>query len=57
VPSIAEKARYEGIALTEASYTILIQSLGAAGASDEAVSCLDTMLSEGLKPNVLLKKI
>jgi pentatricopeptide repeat protein len=52
VPRIAEKARSEGVPLTEASYTILIQALGEAGGADQAVDCLDTMISEGLKPNV-----
>jgi pentatricopeptide repeat protein len=39
--------------LTEASYTILIQALAEAGASNEAVLCLDTMVEEGLTPNVI----
>ena len=41
------------MALTEASYTILIQALSDAGACNEAVKCLDTMESEGLTPNVI----
>lgn len=53
VPRIAERARSEEVALTEASYTILIQALAEAGASNEAVICLDTMISEGLTPNVI----
>ena len=53
VPRIAERARSESVALTEASYTILIQALAEAGASNEAVLCLDTMISEGLTPNVI----
>lgn len=53
VPRIAERARNEDVALTEASYTILIQALAEAGASNEAVLCLDTMISEGLTPNVI----
>ena len=39
VPRIAERARSEEVALTEASYTILIQALAEAGASNEAVLC------------------
>ena len=53
VPRIADRARKEGVALTEASYTILIQALAEAGAGQEAVKCLDTMITEGLKPNVI----
>ena len=53
VPRIADRARSEGVALTEASYTILIQALAEAGASNEAVECLDTMILEGLTPNVI----
>jgi pentatricopeptide repeat protein len=52
VPRIADKARSEGIQLTEASYTILMQALGEAGGADQAVACLDTMVCEGLQPNV-----
>lgn len=53
VPRIAARAREQRVALTEASYTILIQALTEAGASDQAVECLDTMVSEGLQPNVI----
>ena len=53
VPRIAERARAEKVALTEASYTILMQALADAGACDQAVACLDIMVSEGLQPNVI----
>lgn len=41
------------VKLTEASYTTLIQAYAEAGASDQAVLCLDQMLDEGLQPNVI----
>ena len=53
VPRIANRARSEGVKLTEASYTILIQALAEAGGSDQAVQCLDQLVSEGLRPNVI----
>ena len=53
VPAIAERARVEGVALTEAAYTILIQAYAEAGESDAAVECLSKMNDEGLKPNVI----
>lgn len=53
VPRIADKARDVGVRLTEASYTILMQAFGEAGGGDQAVDCLDQMVSEGLKPNVI----
>lgn len=53
VPRIADKARSQGVRLTEASYTTLIQSYSEAGACDLAVKCLDQMVSEGLVPNVI----
>ena len=53
VPRIANRARSEHVALTEASYTILIQALAEAGGSEQAVQCLDQMAAEGLQPNVI----
>ena len=53
VPRIADQARVEGIPLTEASYTILMQALGEAGGGEQAVACLDDMVHEGLRPNVI----
>jgi len=53
VPRIADRARNEGITLTEASYTILIQAYAEAGGSDQAVQCIDQMEKEGLTPNVI----
>ena len=53
VPRIANRARSEGVPLTEASYTILIQALAEAGGSEQAVQCLDQMETEGLQPNVI----
>ena len=47
VSRIAETARAEGVALTEASYTILIQAFTQMGAWDRAVACLDVMEEEG----------
>lgn len=45
VPRIADKARYLGIKLTEASYTTLIQAYAESGGSEQAVQCLDHMVS------------
>eukprot|EP00596_Hydrurales_sp_CCMP1899_P000718 CAMPEP_0119044370 /NCGR_PEP_ID=MMETSP1177-20130426/30952_1 /TAXON_ID=2985 /ORGANISM="Ochromonas sp, Strain CCMP1899" /LENGTH=540 /DNA_ID=CAMNT_0007014397 /DNA_START=865 /DNA_END=2487 /DNA_ORIENTATION=+ len=53
VPRIAQRARDEGVPLTEASYTILIQAFSEAGGTDQAVQCIDKMVSEGLHPNVI----
>ena len=39
--------------LTEAAYTILIQAYAELGASEQSISCLDMMKSEGLKPNII----
>jgi len=53
VPRIADTARNEGVSLTEASYTILIQAYAQMGFSDQAIACLDDMVEEGLTPNVI----
>lgn len=53
VPKIADRARMQGVQLTEASYTTLIQALGEHGSIDEAVNCLEVMVDEGLRPNVI----
>lgn len=53
VPKIADSARAQSVRLTEASYTTLIQAYSESGASDQAVRCLDHMVAEGLKPNVI----
>ena len=43
----------QGVQLTEASYTTLIQALGEHGNVDDAVKSLDVMVEEGLQPNVI----
>lgn len=53
VPKIADAAWAAGVQLTEASYTTLIQSYGELGGTEQAVKCLDYMVQEGLKPNVI----
>jgi pentatricopeptide repeat protein len=53
VPRIAERARRQGVQLTEASYTILMQAYGEMGDSELAVACLNSMTHEGLRPNVI----
>ena len=53
VPKIADRARMQGVQLTEASYTTLIQALGEHGNVDDAVKSLDVMVDEGLQPNVI----
>ena len=53
VPRIADTARSEGVPLTEASYTILIQAYTQMGAAEQAIDCLNVMAQEGLRPNVI----
>eukprot|EP00607_Mallomonas_marina_P005775 CAMPEP_0182437520 /NCGR_PEP_ID=MMETSP1167-20130531/85101_1 /TAXON_ID=2988 /ORGANISM="Mallomonas Sp, Strain CCMP3275" /LENGTH=399 /DNA_ID=CAMNT_0024630465 /DNA_START=774 /DNA_END=1970 /DNA_ORIENTATION=- len=53
VPRIAESARIVSVTLTEAAYTILMQAYGEMGAAEQAISCLDEMIRDGLKPNVI----
>lgn len=43
VSKIADRARSENVALTEPSYTTLMQALAEMGKVDEAVGCLDLM--------------
>lgn len=53
VPRIADRARNEKVTLTEASYTTLIQAYAEAGDVESSLECLDRMVAEGLKPNVI----
>ena len=57
VSRIAETARAEGVALTEASYTILIQAFTQMGAWDRAVACLDVMEEEGSSESTELQQL
>lgn len=54
VKQIAERAHFESIPLTEASYTILIQALSALHETEEAVNCLDIMRNEGTINRIFL---